>query len=160
MNSFKSTFFVFLTFGFFSCFSISAQQEQINWVSFEQLEDSLSVKPKKVFISFYADWCAYCKKMDKVALKDPKIIAILNSEYYAIKMNAETRDTISFEGKKFFNKEFGKKRRPTHQIPLLLASRKGRSFSLPAIIILDEHFQLKSRSFEYLSTAKMLKFIK
>ncbi|MEM6541268.1 MAG: thioredoxin domain-containing protein, partial [Bacteroidota bacterium] len=41
-------------------------QNSIQWISFEQLEDSLSIKPKKVFITFYADWCAYCKKMERV----------------------------------------------------------------------------------------------
>lgn len=158
MNSPKHT--KILVLAIFCTFSAIAQKENVRWISFEQLEDSLALKPKKVFISFYADWCAYCKKMEKVAFKDPRVVASLNSEYYAIKMNAETRDTIHFEGRKFVNAEFGKKRRPTHQIPLLLASRKGRSFSLPATVILDKNFRLEERSFEYLSTKKMLKFLK
>ncbi|MEM8928298.1 MAG: thioredoxin domain-containing protein, partial [Bacteroidota bacterium] len=60
---------------FWSLFqSVAAQQENtVNWIGFEQLEDSLNIKPKKVFINFYADWCAYCKKMDKAAFKDPKV---------------------------------------------------------------------------------------
>ncbi len=146
--------------GFFSVVQLHAQKEQINWISFEQLDDSLAVKSKKVFISFYADWCSYCKKMDKVAFRDPKVVEMLNSEYYAVKMDAETKDTIVFEGKKFHNTEFGKKRRPTHQIPLLLASRKERPFSLPAIVILDREFQVKRRYFEYMSTKKILQALK
>lgn len=141
------------------CLHIQAQQKEINWLTFEQLSDSLAVKPKKVFIDFYADWCVYCKKMDKVAFKDPKVIAKLNSEYYAVKMNAESTDTITFEGKKFYNNEIGKKRRATHQIPLLLASRKGRNFSLPAIVILDTNFRITARRFEYLHTKKMLSIL-
>ena len=156
----KHIFIYFLLLGFYSITSLHAQKEKINWISFEQLDDSLAVKPKKVFISFYADWCSYCKKMDKVAFKDSEVISMLNSEYYAVKMNAETKDTIVFEGRKFINAEVGKKRRPTHQIPLLLASRKGRSFSLPAIVVLDENFQVTSRQFEYLSTKKMLTILK
>ncbi len=141
---------------FFLSQSLHSQKKEIIWLTFEQLDDSLTVKPKKVFIDFYADWCSYCKKMDKVAFKDAKVIELLNTEYYAVKMNAETTDTIRFEGKKFYNNQVGKKRRPTHQIPLLLASRKGRSFSLPAIIVLDKDFRITNRYFEYLHTKKIL----
>lgn len=161
MKSIKYSVILFLFLGLtLSALKASAQAQKINWISFEQLSDSLAIKPKKVFISFYADWCAYCKKMDKVAYRDSKVIEILNAEYYAVKMNAETRDTIVFEGKKFYNKEVGKKRRPTHEIPLLLASRKGRPFSLPAMIVLDEKFRVTGRYFEYLSPRKVITILK
>ncbi|MFD2566614.1 thioredoxin family protein [Pseudotenacibaculum haliotis] len=160
MKSIKYSVILFLFLGLtLSTLKTSAQAQKINWISFEQLSDSLAIKPKKVFISFYADWCAYCKKMDKVAYRDSKVIEILNAEYYAVKMNAETRDTIVFEGKKFYNKEAGKKRRPTHEIPLLLASRKGRPFSLPAMIVLDEKFRVTGRYFEYLSPRKVINIL-
>lgn len=140
---------------FLASISLQAQNKAINWLSFEQLEDSLAVKPKKVFINFYADWCAYCKKMDEAAYKDPRVISILNTDYYAVKMNAEAANDISFDGQLFSNKQFGKKRNPVHEIALLLASREGIPFSLPAIVILDESFTVTKRYFEYLSPKKM-----
>ncbi len=139
---------------------INAQKNQINWITFEQLEDSLKVKPKKVYISFYTDWCIYCKKMDRVAFKNKQLISILNAKYYAIKMNAESKDTILFEGKKYVNTEIGKNRRPVHQIPLLLANRKNKAFSLPANIILDKNFKIEKRFFEYLSPKKLISILK
>ena len=133
----------------------AAQDNSINWLSFEQLEDSLAVKPKKIFIDFYADWCVYCKKMENSAYKDPKVVSRLNTDYYAVKMNAETTDTIVFGGESFCNKQFGKKRNPTHEIPLLLASRENYPFSLPAIIVLNEEFIITDRYFEYMSPKKL-----
>lgn len=140
--------------------SVHSQKKEIKWINFEQLEDSLNVKPKKVFISFYADWCSYCKKMDQVGFKDEKVIQLLNKEYYAVKMDSESRDTISFDGKIFFNQQVGKYRNPIHQIPLLLASREGYPFSLPATLILDEDFKVKKRYFEYLSRKKLIRILK
>jgi thioredoxin-related protein len=160
MNIQKHTFLLWILLGVFSEVTIHAQQEEINWISFEQLEDSLSVKPKKVLISFYADWCSYCKKMDRVAYKDSKVISLLNQNYYAVKMNAESRDTIVFEGKQFYNAELGKKRSPTHQIPLILASRKGYPFSLPVTLFLDEKFRVIRREFQYISAKKMVRVLK
>ncbi|WP_435624237.1 thioredoxin family protein [Flagellimonas sp.] len=132
-----------------------SQEDKIQWLSFKQLEDSLAIKPKKVFIDFYADWCAYCKKMDKAAFKDKEVISLLNSEYYAVKMNTETTETIVFGGDSYSNKEVGQKRNPTHEIPLLLASRENRPFSLPAMVILNEKFEITARYFEYLSPKKL-----
>ena len=97
--------------------------------------------------------------MDKVAFKNSEVIQILNQNYYAIKMDAESTKTIFFEGQKYSNNQLGKSRRPKHQIPLLLASRKNRSFSLPASIILDKNFKIEKRYYEYLSPKKMIKMI-
>ncbi len=140
--------------------AVSAQKGEIRWLSFEQLEDSLAVKPKKVFIDFYANWCAYCKKMDAAAFKDQKVISKLNSDFYAVKMNAETKDTITFDGDSFINKQVGKSRTPTHEIALLLASRENQPFTLPALVVLNEKFEITDRYFEYLSPKRLHQILK
>ena len=131
----------------------------VRWMSFEQLSDSLSVKPKKVFIDFYTGWCTYCRKMDKVVFTDPEVVKELNDDFYAVRMNAESRDTIYFEGQAFINDQLGKTRNPVHQLAQLLATRDGQ-FAPPALIILDETFTVKNRYFEFLSSKKMLRALK
>lgn len=140
-------------------FGYTQKGDTINWIDFEQLEDSLELKPKKTFIYFYADWCVYCKKMDRNAFKDSEIIKKLNSDYYAVKMNAESTDTITFERQKFYNQQAESMRNGVHQIPILLASRENKEFSLPAILILDEKFIVENREFEYLTTQKIMELI-
>ncbi|RCS27777.1 DUF255 domain-containing protein [Polaribacter sp. WD7] len=137
----------------------NAQEPKINWLTFEQLEDSLRVQKKKVFISFNADWCVFCKKMKKTSFKNKTIISILNKEYYAVEMNAESKDTIVFDGVSYINENLGKSRRPTHQIPLLLASRNNKPFSLPVHIFLDKNFKITQRYFEYLSPKKLIEIL-
>ncbi|MBQ4803798.1 thioredoxin family protein [Aquimarina sp. MMG015] len=132
------------------------ENKTINWITFEQLDDSLAVKPKKVIINFYADWCVYCKKMDRVVYTKPEIIEKISKDYYAVKMDAESRDTINFDGSIFTNKNYTTSRNAIHEIPALLASRKDTTFSLPAIIFLDENFTVRKRYFEYMSPKKML----
>jgi hypothetical protein len=97
--------------------------------------------------------------MEEATYNNPAVIAKLNTEYYAVKMNAESTVSITFEGQIYENKEYGKKRNPVHEIPLLLASRDGLPFSLPAIVILDENFQITKRYFEYVSPKRMLKIL-
>ena len=150
---------IFILFLALPILSYSQKTNTINWLNFEQLDDSLARKPKKTFIYFYADWCVYCKKMEKNAFKNAEIIEKLNSDFYAVKMNAESTDTITFEGQNFYNQQAEIMRNGIYQIPLLLASRENLEFSLPVILILDEKFRVKNREFEYLTTKKMMELI-
>jgi len=84
------------------------------------------------------------------------VVSILNQKYYAVKMNAESKDTISFGGVTYVNQNIGKSRRPTHQISLLLASRKNKPFSLPVNLILNKKFKVTRRYFNYLSPKKLV----
>ncbi|SHI36608.1 Thioredoxin-related protein [Arenibacter nanhaiticus] len=154
-NKATSLLFVISSLLFFSTAGLAQKQEQINWLSFAQLEDSLRITPKKVFIDFYADWCGPCLKMQKVAFRDPEVVKLINAEFYAVKMDVETRDTIYFGQQMFVNKRW-KKRNPIHEIPLLMASRKDAPFTLPALVFLDENFKATGRYFQYLDPRQLL----
>ncbi|HCM77625.1 MAG TPA: thioredoxin family protein [Cytophagales bacterium] len=130
-------------------------QEQVNWINFEQLEEALQKQPKKVFVDFYADWCKYCRRMDRLAFRDSRVVELLNDDYYAVRMDIESTDTVMFGGKKYVN-ERARKVNSVHQIALLMASRKGKPFSLPAMVILDEHFEAQARYFQYLTAEQLL----
>ena len=108
------------------CTQAKAQESKsVNWISFEQLEDSLTSKPKKVFIDFYTDWCTYCRKMDKVVFTKPDVINLLNDGYYSVRFDAESELEVIFGGQTFFNDQLEKSRNPVHQIAQLLALRDG-----------------------------------
>ena len=133
-NSISLITLVLLLFN--ATFSVKGQsKEKINWISFNQLNDSLKTQPKKVFVDFYADWCLYCKEMNRTTFQDDLVIKELNENYYAVKMNIETEEEITFGGQTFVNKR-AKKMNPVHEIALLLASRKNKPFSpsqIPAV---------------------------
>lgn len=137
----------------------SAQKQKINWLTFEQLEDSLRISPKKVFLFFYADWCEYCKKMEKVGFTKPDFIQAINTNFYAVKMNAESRIPISFDGRIYRNKNVGKSRNPNHELALLLASRKNYPLTLPATILLNEEFRITEQYFTYLAPKKLIEIV-
>ncbi|MCH4822574.1 thioredoxin family protein [Gramella lutea] len=136
------------------------QKDEINWIGFEELEDSLKTENKPVVIYFYTDWCVYCKKMDRNAFRNKEVIQKLNTEFYAVKMDAESVENIEFEGQIFTNEQQKTNRRGIHQIPLLLASRKDKPISFPVVMVLDANFQVKRKSHEYLTTDNLKTLIK
>lgn len=79
---------------------------EINWMSFNDLNEIAQSKKwkhndKKVFVDMYTAWCGWCKKMDATTFQDPRVIRYMNEHYYAIKFDAETKETITFGDKTY-----------------------------------------------------------
>ncbi|NNL93745.1 MAG: DUF255 domain-containing protein, partial [Saprospiraceae bacterium] len=81
------------------------------------------------------NWCGWCKKMDKSTFVNPEVVKELNENFYAVKFNAEQKESILFDGNEFTFVNQG--RRGVHQLAYsLLDGRMG----YPAFVFLDETF--------------------
>lgn len=117
-----------------------AQQDtdQIKWLSFEDAVKQNTKKPKKILIDVYTDWCGWCKVMDKQTFSDPIIIQYVNANYYAVKLNAEMREKITFNGEEFnFVLSNPNSNKGYHE---LAASLLDGKLSYPSTVVLDEKF--------------------
>lgn len=74
---------------------------KVKWMSFEEAIAANKENPKKIFIDIYTDWCSWCKKMDRDVFSDSTVAAYMNENFYCVKFNAETRDTIYYRDVKF-----------------------------------------------------------
>ncbi len=155
----KIIFLTTATLAIFSFQFANAQEKaQVNWISFTELHAAFIANPKPVMINFYADWCSVCLKMDKTTFQDQQIIDKLNRDFYVVRMNVESNDTIHFGNQVFVNKRINRVN-PVHEIAQMLASRKDRLFSLPAIVFLDAEFTPRSRYFQYLDVKTLMSIL-
>ena len=83
--------------------TVIAQEGAVKWYTFEEAVALNKKEPRKIFIDVYTDWCGWCKKMDETTFSKPEIAKILNKDYYAVKFDAESLDTINFAGTRFVN---------------------------------------------------------
>ncbi|MFT7052050.1 MAG: thioredoxin-related protein [Psychroserpens sp.] len=144
----------------FSCFvmvSYSQSDKAIEWKTWAQLEHALNEQPKPVLIYFHADWCAYCKKLDREVFTNTEVVERINRDYYAVEMDVESLDTIVFDGMTFVNTQAKTKRNAVHELPLLLASRKHEAFSLPVTLFFDINFVVRDRTYYYYTAKQLLK---
>jgi len=69
--------------------------DQIKWYSHEEGTALGISESKKVFISFYADWCKFCKTMDLKTFQDAGIISYLNSHFISVKVDVEREKSVA-----------------------------------------------------------------
>lgn len=151
-------YFIIVAFLFISIASNAQKKESVNWLTFEQLSDSLRVKPKSVLLFFHTDWCGYCRKMMSEGFTDSEIVKTINEKYYAVSFDAESVDTVRFDGQILTNKSLRKKNGQYHMITELLAHKNGQ-FVFPTTILLDDSFIIKQRFFQYMDKKKLLKVL-
>lgn len=141
--------------------SLKAQEpgeSVVNWISFEQLSDSLNQNPKPVLIFLHTDWCAYCKKMLNETFQDPKVIEKLNKEYYAVEFDAESVDTVNFDGETYASEHKIKKTGKFHPIAQILIGEKNKAI-FPMTMLLNADFSVKSKKINYLSIKQILNIL-
>jgi len=114
-----------------------ASGAKIKWLDFEEAVALNKKKPKKMFIDMYTDWCGWCKKMDASTFINPVIVDYMNDNFYAVKFNAERKDTITFNGKDYVNPN-PTGSRSSHQLAQELL---GGRMSYPSFVILDENMK-------------------
>jgi thioredoxin-related protein len=117
---------------------IMAQQPAVEWLTFEKASSKMSAKPKKIIIDVYTNWCGWCKKMDQTTFTDPVIAAYMTKNFYSVKFNAESKDTLVFKGKTFVNPTPNEKR-SAHQFAKAILQGK---MSYPSYVLMDEDFSI------------------
>lgn len=110
---------------------------KVKWYTIQEAVELQKKEPRKIMIDVYTDWCGWCKKMDAETFNNPVIAEYLNTHFYPVKFNAESKDPVVFGGKTFVNDSQGN--RSSHQFAVALLQG---NMSYPSIAYLNENSQL------------------
>jgi thioredoxin-related protein len=80
------------------------EQHEIHWYTLEEAQKLSDANPRKIFLDISTSWCGWCKTMDANTFRNPTIAKYMDETYYCVKFDAETRDTVVFNGQKFWNR--------------------------------------------------------
>ncbi|SEI90717.1 Thioredoxin-related protein [Cyclobacterium xiamenense] len=98
-----------LVIGLLVSTQLKAQAQEITWYSFEEVIDKVETTPKMILIDVYTDWCGWCKKMDKETFTDKEVIAYVNENFYAVKLNAEdSKKKFEFRGREYSEEDMAR----------------------------------------------------
>lgn len=115
-----------------------AQDEsKVKWYTLEEAVALSEKNPKKIFMDVVTVWCGWCKKMDREVFSQKDIVDILNDDYYAVRLDAQQKEDITFLDETFEYQMYGQKGFNRFAVELL----KGK-MGFPSLVFLDEEFKI------------------
>jgi thioredoxin-related protein len=146
---------IFFSGGLLSCNAQTPEKTkgEITWISFEKAVELNQTQPRKIFIDVYTSWCGWCKRMDATTFKDSTVMKYMNENYYAVKLDAERKDTVLYSGKTFIYK-------PEYKAHELAISLLNGQMGYPSFVFLDEKMTLLSPLSGYQTVEQLMPALK
>ena len=107
-------------------------QAQVKWYKIEEAEKQAAAQSRKIMVKVYANWCGWCKEMDKATFPNKHVTKILNESFISVKFNGEQKTDITWGGATY--KIVRSKDGSYHQ---LAAQWLNGNLMYPTIVILD-----------------------
>jgi len=111
--------------------------QEVKWMTWEEAQEKSKVEQRKIFIDVYTDWCTWCKKLDETTLKDSNIANYLNESFYPVKLNAQRKEDITFQGRTYKYVENGIN--SYHELAYQLLNGQ---LKYPTIVFLEDNFDM------------------
>lgn len=128
----------FLSFTNPSLFFPDEGSHAVRWYTFGEAVEAQKKEPRIIMVDVYTNWCGPCKAMSNFTFGHPIIAKYLNENFYPVKFNAETRDTVRFNNYYFVNQNPPETRRPVHDFALSILDKK---MVYPSIVFVDTNIQ-------------------
>jgi thioredoxin-related protein len=134
--------------------AIPSSFAQLKTYSFEEAEKLSKENPKPFVIFIHTSWCKYCKMMENSTFKNREIIKILNTDFYFIALDAESKEGIHFNNHTFQFKPKGENT-GIHELATELATIDSEVV-YPTLIILNPDFSIVFQKHSFLKTKELL----
>lgn len=122
MRGLKFSSFLFVVW-IICIFSVEAQS--ISWVSLSEAQKLASENGKKVMIFAEAEWCGYCKKMNKQVFPQQSVQDSLHKYFYPVRIDIESNKKVTFNDKQLTEKQLSRKFRVSSTPTLVFLNSEG-----------------------------------
>lgn len=113
------------------------ENSPVNWVTFDEAYKKCKKNPRPIMVDVYTTWCGPCKLMSTQTFNNPQIAAYINEHYYAVKFDAESKDSVKFDKYVFVSTDNSNPKAP-HQFA---ASILDNQLAYPSIVFLNNQIQ-------------------
>lgn len=137
---------------FFVITVLHSQNEDglVKWLTLEEAQEKNKTVNKPFLIDIYTDWCGWCKHMMKTTYSNAGLASYINTHFYPVKFNAETKDTIEYNGKIY--KPLSDQPKTPHELAVKFL---GNKLSYPSTMFVTNNFEYNLLTQGYLEDKKI-----
>ncbi len=129
-------------------------------MNFEQLEFAFAKANKPAVIFLTTPWCTYCKAMERNTFTNEAVIERMNTSYYFVPFNAESRDTVTFRGVQFNYQPSGKDT-GIHELATTLAKTSDTgTLTFPMLVIMNANLEILYQYAGFMDAKQLLQVLK
>ncbi len=131
-------------------FAQNENEGLVKWISIKEAQEKIKTVPKPIILDIYTDWCGWCKHMMKTTYSNPGLAEYINTNFYPVKFNAETKDTIVYDGKTY--KSTSKEPKAPHELAIKFL---GERLSYPSTMFITNNYQFNLLTQGFLEDKKI-----
>ncbi len=131
-------------------FSQNEKDGLVKWLTIKEAQEKNKVLQKPFLVDIYTDWCGWCKHMMRTTYSSEGLAGYINSNFYPVKFNAETKDTIEFNGKIY--KPLSPEPKTPHELAIKFL---GSSLSYPSTMFITNNFEYNLLTQGFLEEKKL-----
>jgi len=129
----------------FFVFSQGAIKTEIDWIPLEKAKEYTKKYDKNILVFFYKKDCPYCEEMQRETLKDITVVNLINNNFFPVKIDSRTKDTILYNGIKYSNQQpisHGSTFRHDFYDKVAKFNQKGEDLTTtPTIVLFNSKFE-------------------
>ncbi len=154
----KLPILLFIIVGFYSCSSTKSDEViSLQTYDIHDLDRLTKLNDKPIAVFIHADWCSYCRNMEQTTFKNSQIRKRLNTDYYFISFDGESKKDIRFQNKTYRFNPHGASS-GTNELATELASINDQ-VSYPTFVIINSDQETPIRYNTFLSASDMAEIL-
>jgi thioredoxin-related protein len=138
-------------------FSFQSGAQTLDWTAFEHLNDSIRKAPKPILVFIQAEWCKFCEMQEKNTFTNSEVVKKLSGDFYALKLNGESKSPIKFLNRTYSYKSSGSQI-GTHQLAEFLGKKDGE-LVYPTTVLLTPELNVTTRETGFINSDDLLKLL-
>jgi thioredoxin-related protein len=72
-----------------------AANGSLKWHSIREYAKLRDGVDRKIYLHFWAEWCGFCRQMEKETFADPAVAAVLRKNFFLIKVNTDKDQRVA-----------------------------------------------------------------
>jgi thioredoxin-related protein len=125
-------------------YSQGEKKMEIDWIPLQKAKEYAKKYNKDILIFFYKKDCEYCDKMKQETLSDPSVINMINNNFFPVKIDSRTKDTIIYNEIAYGNQQPESSGRHDWRHDFyaeVAAFSKGSQITTPTIVLFNSKFE-------------------